>query len=85
MSIAKEEADDNIGESVVHLIVDRLKNELEEHLAPSEQCCICLEDLSDVFVRTECFHFFHPVCLSAHVDHCRSMPVEVRTLGDCKY
>ncbi|XP_075249296.1 uncharacterized protein LOC142341879 isoform X2 [Convolutriloba macropyga] len=53
--------------------IDLIKEFLTCHNHPSVECAICLETMSSdyhefsSFVKTDCFHYFHPWCLSEYL------------------
>ena len=58
--------EDRIGAAMLFDAIDAVKEYLTENNHPSLECSICLEVMTkDVaFVKTDCFHYFHPWCLS---------------------
>ena len=46
---------------------------LTERNVPELPCTVCLLDIveEDSFVRTNCYHYFHSVCIGRYVEHAR--------------
>ena len=63
--VIQRETTDLVGEAMVFQIIETIKEGLSG-LLPAEQCSICLLDFTAPagIVRTECFHYFHDLCLA---------------------
>ncbi|XP_028157416.1 E3 ubiquitin-protein ligase RNF25 isoform X3 [Ostrinia furnacalis] len=60
---------DNLGQPVVYEVIELIRENLTRSNLPSGQCVICLFDFveGDVFIKTQCYHYFHSYCLACHL------------------
>eukprot|EP00730_Choanoeca_flexa_P018572 TRINITY_DN9037_c0_g1_i2.p1 TRINITY_DN9037_c0_g1~~TRINITY_DN9037_c0_g1_i2.p1 ORF type:complete len:314 (+),score=57.04 TRINITY_DN9037_c0_g1_i2:88-1029(+) len=59
-----------------YAIAQACQEYLTEHNIPDATCAICLELLSpEELVRTDCYHVFHNVCLSRHIQLVKADPI----------
>ncbi|PZC85754.1 hypothetical protein B5X24_HaOG215116 [Helicoverpa armigera] len=65
----REKLADCIGQPVVFELIELIRECLTESNLPSGQCMICLFGFTkgDIFIRTECYHYFHSHCLALHL------------------
>ncbi|XP_063363986.1 E3 ubiquitin-protein ligase RNF25 [Cydia amplana] len=65
----KEKLVDCLGQPVVFELIELIRENLTESNLPSGQCVICLYDFieGDVFIKTQCYHYFHSHCLAGHL------------------
>ena len=78
LALAKEK----IGSPMLYDLIEYAKECLSDNNIPSCPCVICLEHFEhkEKFVKTECYHYFHAVCLSNYVDHFLSVNEEDKTI-----
>ncbi|XP_028400290.1 uncharacterized protein LOC114523531 [Dendronephthya gigantea] len=67
IALAKEK----IGSPMLYDLIEYTKECLSDNNVPSCPCVICLEHFGkeENFVKTECYHYFHSVCLANYVKH----------------
>ncbi|KAL0882957.1 hypothetical protein ABMA27_016450 [Loxostege sticticalis] len=60
---------DCLGQPVVFELIELIRENLTESNLPSGQCVICLYNFveGDVFIKTQCYHYFHSYCLASHL------------------
>eukprot|EP00794_Sanderia_malayensis_P013909 gene13909-15358_t len=62
-------ATQKIGEAVLFDLIEYAKECLTDNNRPECDCAICLDDFKtdEDFVRTECYHYFHLLCMAQYV------------------
>ncbi|XP_057295563.1 protein enabled homolog isoform X2 [Hydractinia symbiolongicarpus] len=63
-------ASSRIGESMLYELIEYCKDSLTDNNHPSSVCSICLEIFqdTDIFFRTNCYHYFHVICIKAYIN-----------------
>ncbi|XP_063721643.1 uncharacterized protein LOC134848200 isoform X3 [Symsagittifera roscoffensis] len=58
-----------LGSAMLFDAIDFIKDFLTANNHPSVECAICLEAMNSdsAFIKTTCFHYFHPWCLSQYL------------------
>ena len=78
---------EKLGTAMLFDAINIVKEYLTENNHPSLECSICLEIMTrDVaFVKTNCFHYFHPWCLSDYLKAAKETQDENvhPSAGDC--
>ncbi|XP_019864259.1 PREDICTED: uncharacterized protein LOC105316566 [Amphimedon queenslandica] len=78
----------NLGSPMIYDLVEYVRDCLTDNNRPCGRCPICQYDFQDddQFVRTECYHYFHPNCLSRYVDlHLESLAKQKEESSKLKY
>ncbi|KAL4716718.1 hypothetical protein ACJJTC_004837 [Scirpophaga incertulas] len=65
----KKRLTDYLGSPVIYEIIGIVQENLTDRNRPSEKCVICLYNFEkeDVFIRTQCYHYFHNHCFGKHL------------------
>ncbi|XP_026327269.1 E3 ubiquitin-protein ligase RNF25 [Hyposmocoma kahamanoa] len=65
----KQKLEECLGQPVVFELIGLIRENLTESNLPSGQCVICLYGFAegDVFIKTQCYHYFHSRCLASHL------------------
>ncbi|XP_037971340.2 E3 ubiquitin-protein ligase RNF25 [Plutella xylostella] len=65
----RDKLDECIGQPVVFELIELIRENLTESNLPSGQCVICLYGFAagDIFIKTQCYHYFHSHCLASHL------------------
>lgn len=58
----------NLGQPIVFELIGIVRDHLTKSNLPRGQCVICLYDFvdGDLFIKTQCYHYFHNHCLANH-------------------
>ncbi|CAI8058014.1 E3 ubiquitin-protein ligase RNF25, partial [Geodia barretti] len=65
-----------VGSPMVYQMVEWVKESLTNHNRPCGQCALCLSDFTEEeveFRKTDCYHYFHTLCLLRYIDYHRRL------------
>ncbi|XP_038053801.1 dentin sialophosphoprotein-like [Patiria miniata] len=64
-------ASERQGGAMLYELIEVAKESLTDNNTPSCQCVICLHGFTetDVFTKTQCYHYFHSQCLARYLKH----------------
>ncbi|KAG1693756.1 E3 ubiquitin-protein ligase RNF25 [Nymphon striatum] len=77
-----KKAEENQGNEMLYQLIELGKEYLTTGNCPSCECTICLYNFleADVFLKTECYHYFHSYCLARYAEKPNDCPGSVKTI-----
>lgn len=74
MSGLRSRCSELLGDPVIFELIEICREFLTDNNVPACQCAICLMDIADGddFVKTDCYHYFHSLCLGRYAESARN-------------